>query len=130
MRKLLYGVGASALVAAPLVLFVGPAQASHGPEGTVTIAGVELCSEEDPNPGDGQCTWTAENPNGYVGSGPFTVDWVEPDGTVGSVSCASGEFCDSTGQDVDPIPSGSVVTSNGSGGGTFAAGDEDTTDGQ
>lgn len=127
MRKitvLLLALAASlALVAAG-----SPAGAGHGSEGTITIGGIALCSEDN-DPASGECSWTAQDPNGWAGFGPFTIEWTfDPDGdgpeepVTETRTCAAGEFCQSP--EPDPIPAGSTVTTNGSGGGTFAAGDE------
>lgn len=120
MRKLI--VVLFSLVATLALVAVGsPADAEHAPEGTITVAGVETCSNDADEPGDGKCTWTTVEPNGWVGFGPFTIT---DDGGTTYVDCAAGEFCQSEGE-TDPIPAGVTVTSDGSGGGTFAAGDPD-----
>lgn len=122
MRKWILGVGVLALVVASTFV-AAPAGASHGAEGTVTVGGVSLCSEMNA-PETGVCSWTATDPNGWVGTGPFTITYDPPGATPPVVvNCAAGEFCQSA--DPDPIPAGSAVTTNGSGGGTFAAGDAD-----
>jgi hypothetical protein len=125
MKKLLVLLGIAGLVMGASAV---PAGAEHGTEGTVTIAGVAVCSDSEDTPGDGVCTWTSTDPNGWVGTGPFTITW---DGAAGSgtFTCGVGEYCSSTAAEVDPIPVGVTVTSDGTGGGTFAAGDADQHDG-
>lgn len=113
-----------ALVAAAFFMtLASPAQADHGTEGTVTLAGVELCSEDGDSANDGKCTWVATDGNGWAGTGPFTISWTTADGVEDSVTCDAGAYCQS--DDPDPIPAGSTVISDGTGGGSFAAGDAD-----
>ena len=127
MRRWVPCIGVLAL-AAVSTFGAAPAEATHGgdAEGTVTVMGAETCSTEDANPGDGKCEWKATDDNGWAGSGPFELSWVGKNKRKGSYSCPPGEFCQSDEQDF--IPGGSSVTSDGSGGGSFAAGDADTSD--
>lgn len=124
---------AFALAALAALALANPAHADHGVEGTVTVAGVATCSNDTDTPGDGLCTWTSTDPNGWIGQGPFTVSWVTGDPADGvgdgSFTCGAGQTCDSTQAESDPIPAGATVTSDGSAGGTFAAGDADQHDG-
>lgn len=119
MRRILFIVAAVAGLAA---LGTFPADASHGAEGTITVAGVETCSDPNDTVGDGVCTWTAQAPGGWIGTGPFTLTAVDSTGaTVANVVCAAGAYCQSP--DPDPLQVGWTITTDGSGGGTFAAGD-------
>jgi hypothetical protein len=125
---------ACALAAVAVLAVANPAQADHGTEGTITVAGVETCSTIEDPAGDSKCTWTATDPNGWVGKGPFTITWVTGDPTDeigdGSFTCAAGFDCSTLEAETDPIPAGATVTSDGHGpgGGTFAAGDADQHD--
>lgn len=119
MRKIIVAVGGLAL----LVLGSPSVDAKHGPEGTVTVRGKESCSTKGDKP-DGRCTWTATDPGGWAGFGPFTITWTTAAGTE-TFTCAAGKYCSSSGKKKDPIPVGAKVTSDGKGGGTFAAGDAD-----
>lgn len=125
MRKWILGVGVVSLVVASMAV-AAPAGASHAPQGTVTVAGVERCAGPDATPLDGKCTWTAaQKDTGWIGVGPFKISWVSG-GTTTAVTCAANTFCQTPAG--NPVPAGSVVTSNGQvlgGRGTFAAGDPD-----
>lgn len=131
MRKaivLLFALGASlALVAAG-----SPAGAEHAPEGTISVAVVDTCSSEDPAEPDGLCTWTASEPSGWIGVGPWTLTYQAPgdDGELGTADdpepvdepCPAGQLCQSQGE-TDPIPTGSEVSTDTTAGGFLAAGD-------
>lgn len=133
MRKWILGVGALALVVASTFV-AAPAGAEHNAEGTITVAGVDVaCSGEGDVQGDGICTWTAQDKDGWVGvNGPFTITWTESSlgaGDGGLFACAAdADLGTCNSPDPDPINPGSVVTTDGTGGGTFAAGDADEHD--
>lgn len=128
MRKLmlvLLALGASLA----LIIAGSPADAEHAPEGVISVALVEACSNDADTPADGKCTWTASEPSGWVGVGPWTLTYTDAVGSLVTIECAAGASCQSEGE-TDPIPTGSTVSTDTSAGGAIAAGDPEEGEGE